>query len=445
VRRLLCLYICFAIQVSNAQTPSVRLPRLGLSIGFIVLPVDSGHHAIPDGWAAHRDLWNPSQMKLDFDYADQPLSDPMLGTAFSRWLRDGRMVIGSVIANFAYHEYVVDPNTGRIVLDPMACTNQGCSWTDANGKKFSQPPAAYSEGLQAIYDPQSTKAIKYVFSARIADQSHVEITGEFWTVDTNGKTINRPFLTGAHGCTASPDGEYLACESPGDACKGIQILTILGEHRECVWREGDDVFLRVGFWSPDSKGFAYYSRSSDGRKGWIMYYRLGRDPSHPIQLLPRDDGDNWTAGEFCSIIFSHCQHIGILSTAEEPSSNLGSEILVWSGNPDSLQLYFSAIDRSKQAPYIRTLGSVRLWFSGDGSVKIGAFRPLMSKNLTPTGFAALPPSGTRIAFLGVTSHNDARSQLFVYDRDTKKLTRLTYVGGHEQVFNPSWRSDAPSQ
>jgi hypothetical protein len=192
------------------------------------------------------------------------------------------MVIGSVSGNFAYHEYVVDPNTGRIVVDPMACTKGGCSWADANGKKFSQPPAAYSEGLQAIYDPQSTKAIKYVFSARVADQSHVEITGQFWTVDTNGKTINRPFLTGAHGCTASPDGGYLACESPGDACKGIQILTILGEHRECVWREGDDVFLRVGFWSPDSKGFAYYSRSADGHKGWIMYYRLGRDPGHPL-------------------------------------------------------------------------------------------------------------------------------------------------------------------
>src|SRR5581483_12226453 len=298
---------------------------------------------------------------------------------------------------------------------------------------------------------------------------------QLWTVDADGNTVNRSFTVTSHGCAVSPDGRHLVCEavctniwpdsSPNcknkkasELCDGFWVLPTDGSSRQCVWRSGDWPILGVAIWSPDSKGFAYYAVPGraphlDAMKGVLLYYRLGSNHP-PIQLLPRESQqEGWIPTEFCSLQTLPgsgfhplgCQHLGVsggvLDNAE-PSSNLGSEMPTWSGDRRRLTLYVAAVDTSQKGERLRrTLGSITISCAGEDSCTPGPFQPLMRGFTLPVGYPAtsLDSSGHGLVFLGATSVKDARSQLYMFDPISKKVTPLTNIGGENEVFGPVWR------
>ena len=450
----LAVFLAFLAELEGASDPTASVSDLHLPIAFTVLPLDSPHGGDVGAKAAYQYLQHP-QMKL-FVFHNAPLNNPTFGTGFVGWLRDKHhhAIVSSIKNTYDIDEFVVDARTGKIAATPTKCVRSGCSWGNTSYKA-----ASYIDAPQVVYDKDDPRRIlKYIFLARESDSSHVETSGLVWTVDERGNPLNRPYIATSHGCTVSPSGEYLACESPSadTSCQnGIRILKAPdGAHGACVRRSQECVNgAAIGYWSPDSKGFAYYSQSNEGkgcdadsfpqldsRNGWVVYYRLGSDPMkfHPDQAfqltadLSPSQRHNWSPGRFCFGLgmddgFMRCKQL---------LTGLGTEPMAWTD--DSHYLYFSAVDRSQPQPYARMLGSISIANDDDGALKIGQFRPLLARQLLASGYAAVSPSGTRISLLGSSTLADPRAQLFVYNRNSHKLIQLTHTIGRKQIYAPHW-------
>jgi len=168
------------------------------------------------------------------------------------------------------------------------------------------------------------------------------------------------------------------------------------------------------------------------KNAWVVYYRLADQKYTQLTGdFSSSSKEAWTPGRFCDHVgtddaFGHCTLLGWL----------GTESMAWS--PDSRHLYFSAFNRAlPQKPFLRVLGSVDM--ASESVIKPSTFQPLIPDGKLATGYAAISPSGRRIALLRVSSATDRRTQLCIYDRNSRKLTQVTHTDSAHEAIQPHWR------
>jgi WD40-like Beta Propeller Repeat len=265
--------------------------------------------------------------------------------------------------------------------------------------------------------------------------------------------ISQPYFdTGPHGCSVSPDGQFLACEPPGRyssdgkhalAEHGMRLSLIDGTKPTYIKRTEEKIGLGFVLWSPDSTGVVYYSFSNSGNQGWLVYVHVDREILlHTDDEMEREKkalkydvlAQDIVPSQFCKGTSGdlasppRCRSFG----TGEKSSAQGSDLPVWS--PDSRWVYYSGLMRSAgNALPQRVIGRVLI-------SKPNSFEPLTLQFTGEAGHPAISPNGGAIAFLGTTSTTDPRAQAFLLVVKTRRVRQLTSFPAAEEASPPNWWS-----
>lgn len=434
--------LVWAILSTGNFTQAGKEPNPGedrLPVGFTVVPVNTGHLVPTIAGAAHAKIlgWEP------FTFSGSPLEDIVnYSSGFRGWLRDGKKaLIEAADAQSQPTQYIVEQTQA---------VNPKWKIVGRPSEKIKGVPYA----TQIVYKKNLSDVEKFILYIGVANNNR-----EIQLVNNNGDPlISKPFRVGNHSCEVSPDGQYLACEAiNGDSCNGILLLTVNDFKRAGCARSSVDVAVDgwAISWSPNSAGFTYYAHHGDtyehcntngiaflahitvrdlidGKNGRIVLCKkagvLQCDSGVPTAFLP---------AQFCGGTGKkyECQKLGGLG--------VGSETPQWSAN--SNKLYFSAVKETEPCPKRRMLGVVNVSWNKDSIPTFGAFTPLVPKVQCATGYPAVSPSGQRVAFLSTVGddedcHNtDTKSQLFVYDYKSGKVTSLAHQTMYNEVYAPHWR------
>jgi hypothetical protein len=177
--------------------------------------------------------------------------------------------------------FVLDLKTRAIVSSPTAVFRK----LQGNDQAYF-----YNEGLQPLYANGTNRLTGFVLV------THRDLTknssSEIWAIKPNGTPVKRLVSQdlGAHGCVASPNGQYLACERFGGQewyQKGFLLTRIDGTAiADVKWK---NTFIPIGApsWSSDSVGFAFYACNTVDtynchEGGFLIYYDITKKTFTPL-------------------------------------------------------------------------------------------------------------------------------------------------------------------
>jgi hypothetical protein len=439
-----------AVAAAQDSLPKAKsLQKLDYRIGFSLTP-DSVIHQGNEGIRAA--IVDPTSQTPTVNLLNTPYVP--VGTQFAGWLRDGNVLLttthtlkttaGATVFPLVVDSYVVNPKTGRIKY----CLTCGLHSNQSTDYLYSQTP-------QPIYDSPQTKNVSYYVVTTHLGTINVEGTGtltEVWTVGPDGKN-GKPFLdfrVGMHGCQISPDAKWLACEpanrkdptKPQYCWDGVMLVLIKGRGLACVGNTDEYSRDSVAIWSPDSKGFVYFSQTKAGdlnhpTNGWLNYYALATGVSTPTLRLANGTVPTYFCNQFLS---SPCTPVGRGPSwspceAAKPCPNEHG-VSKWL----FLSVYY---------PPAGSLGARQV--IGKVSLdKPDEFIPVTEELGLDAGYPMISPDGTRIAFLAVESSTDSRRQLYTMSFNSCKtgfksckFTKLTSFTSESftNADTPQWPTD----
>jgi hypothetical protein len=304
-------------------------------------------------------------------------------------------------------DFVVDLRTRAIVYSP---TTKFRELQGHNQAYF------YNEGLQPLYSKGTNRLTGFV----LITHRHLTATdssSEIWQIKPDGTPVKRliPEDVGAHGCSVSPNQQYLACERlNGDEFKkkGLLLTKFDGTHVGDIKWGTTVVPFGAAIWSSDSAGFVFYACSAGCQTdGFLIYYDIAKNTFTP---LAPDFVPAWfcTQRDMC-----------------RPSGGHGSEIPARSPRPG--EFYYSVLIGSTNGEKPRrVLGSVSL-------ANPNVFHPLTFEEFTEPAQPVVSADNRTVAFIANFSITDTIAALYSVDVRTRSIHRLSKQG--DNFYAPQWQ------
>jgi hypothetical protein len=432
---LLKSYIVVAVIIFLSSIPRLATAQIGIipsGVGFTHIPTSKAHEGGP---LCNKAGWLNPQSHIpifrDFKFQDAHFTESA-GTSFAGWLRDGKHAIfarqswhatGSCPASdrccaipFAQQDqdnFIVDLKTGTIVSSP---TTKFRELESHNQAYF------YNEALQPLYAGRTNRLTGFVL---VTHRDFEPTTGtETWLIEPDGTPVRRMISqdTGGHGCSVSPNEQYLACGRVGADwnTKGFLLTTMDGRTvADVVW--GNKVIpIDIASWSSDSAGFVFYAcvhtadpRSACREGGYLVYYDLKTKTF--LSLVPD-----------LSPAFL-CYYTGGCPDSAAGGSDIPrrSPIPGW--------FYYTAMLGSTNGGKHRVLGSV-------SRENPNVFHPLTFAEFTEPGHPAVSPNNKTVAFIANFSKSDTkRAALYTVNVQTHIVHKLGKLTQGDNIYAPHWQ------
>jgi hypothetical protein len=442
------LSCCFLVRAQDGSGHTASARKVDLRIGFTISP-DSVTHQGNEGLRAA--MVDTAAFAPKIKLLDAP-SVPV-GTEFAGWLRDGNIMLTAThvlytppcrpewqAGNLMSVCFVVPLVVDTFVVDPASGKVKVCVTCDFH--KDQNRDYLYSQVPQPVYNPPSTKNLAYYVVATHRGPVNAEGTGtitEMWKVDPTGRSKEQllKFSVGMHGCQVSPNGDWLACEpSSTDACKQTVLLVELKTNKTFCIRRDDQISRDSStIWSPDGKGFVYFSQTRETHpKEWSLnYYAVDSRTRVPTLNLAKGTLPSY----FCNNVTKtteECPRIGRSGGDGPIWSPCATEAPCPNGVEDSKWIFFSAYHQpTKTSPAREVIGKVSL----DNPAEFKAITSYLGKD---SGHPSISSDGSRLAFLVAESHTDRRGQLYVMRIGSPQARNLTSfdVQSFANATAPQW-------
>jgi hypothetical protein len=437
----LSLFVWFSPNLVAAQSTASNLP---ISVTFV--PVGSRHSSSVEDRVVviEHPFWaHPTTRTMKFR---DPLLNDSAGNDLETWLNEGSSAVIYRVTRSNVSGCKEPPETPSCVnTEPFVVnfiTRETISRPTALAEQ-NHPSFRYNESLVPINQEAKARIREYLFLAHPGlTQAPSDDKPEMWRVladGTNAHPVAVPYFdTGSHGCSVSPDAQFLTCEPPPRYPlnqHGIRLSLLDGTKPTYIKRDQEKIGIGFVVWQPNSGGFVYYSFNAARNQGWIVYCRIDQNKLHSADVNERQSALEYH--ELAPTIVPSQYCLGTSGDLQPPptcnpfgAGNVGSEIPVWS--PDSSWIYYSGLIQSKESSTPRRV-------VGRVSIKNpNSFEPLTLAFAEESGHPAISPDGSDVAFLAPTSKTDPRTQLFLLNIKTRNVKQLTSTDLPTEAHGPQW-------